>query len=110
MGPVDCYHDASDCKHHDAMRTTVTLESDVERLLKKAMAAEQRSFKETLNSAIRRGLADNVREVPPRYHVSPKPMGTQPGQDPSRLQDQASEDEVDAFLALDHRLRQHDRS
>jgi hypothetical protein len=38
------------------MRTTVTLEPDVERLLRERMHREQKSFKRALNDALRRGL------------------------------------------------------
>ena len=39
-----------------SMRTTVTLEKDVERMLREAMHRSRRSFKQTLNSALRAGL------------------------------------------------------
>jgi len=38
------------------VRTTVTLDSDVQALLKRAMREQDRSFKETLNDAVRAGL------------------------------------------------------
>ena len=38
------------------MRTTVTLDPDVRTLLKRAMREQDRSFKETLNDAVRAGL------------------------------------------------------
>ncbi len=38
------------------MRTTVTLDADVQALLKQAMREQDRSFKETLNDAVRAGL------------------------------------------------------
>ena len=38
------------------MRTTVTLDNDVENLLRKAMRERDESFKEVLNQAIREGL------------------------------------------------------
>lgn len=38
------------------MRTTITLEPDVERLLKDAMRDNELSFKEAVNAALRRGL------------------------------------------------------
>lgn len=38
------------------MRTTVTLDNDVENLLRTAMRERGESFKEVLNSAIREGL------------------------------------------------------
>jgi hypothetical protein len=39
------------------MRTTVTLDADVQVLLKKAMRKRDASFKHTLNDAIRKGLS-----------------------------------------------------
>jgi len=39
------------------MRTTITLDPDVERLLEQAQARTKASFKETVNQALRRGLA-----------------------------------------------------
>ena len=39
------------------MRTTVTLDPDVERLVKDAMRERGLSFKQALNEALRRGLA-----------------------------------------------------
>lgn len=38
------------------MRTTITLDPDVERLLKEAMHDDEASFKQVVNDAIRRGL------------------------------------------------------
>ncbi|HMO47099.1 MAG TPA: hypothetical protein PKB14_13840 [Rubrivivax sp.] len=38
------------------MRTTVTLDADVPALLKRARREQDRSFKETLNDAVRAGL------------------------------------------------------
>jgi hypothetical protein len=42
--------------YHEAMRTTVTLDPDVQALLKRAMREQDRSFDETLNDAVRAGL------------------------------------------------------
>jgi len=45
-------------QHHDpSMRTTVTLDKDVEKMLRAAMHNSNRSFKEMLNAAIRAGLS-----------------------------------------------------
>ncbi len=41
-----------------AMRTTVTFEPETERLLREAMRQRGQSFKEVLNQAVVRGLAD----------------------------------------------------
>ena len=43
------------------MRTTVTLDPDVERLIKDAMRESGLSFKQALNEALRRGLAPQGR-------------------------------------------------
>lgn len=47
------------------MRTTVTLDPEVNRLIEEAMRRERKSFKQTINDAIRRGLAP---ERPRRRH------------------------------------------
>ena len=61
------------------MRTTVTLEPDVEQALR-AMAHEQGiSFKEAINSAVRAGLHEQRRPKP--YRVQPRHMGLKPGID-----------------------------
>jgi hypothetical protein len=44
------------------MRTTVTLDSDVERLIRDAMKERAISFKEALNEAARTGLRAKVRK------------------------------------------------
>jgi hypothetical protein len=43
------------------MRTTVTLDPDVEALIQKVMQERQVSFKEALNQAVRSGLASQAR-------------------------------------------------
>ncbi len=47
------------------MRTTVTLDPDVEALIQKAMKERGLSFKEALNSAIRAGLTRPKQKRPP---------------------------------------------
>jgi hypothetical protein len=46
------------------MRTTITLEADVEVLLKTAMKERGLSFKEALNSAVRAGLTQPQQKKP----------------------------------------------
>ncbi|MGH8532725.1 MAG: antitoxin [Gammaproteobacteria bacterium] len=45
------------------MRTTVTLDADVEALLRKAMRDRGESFKQVLNAAIREGLVSARRKA-----------------------------------------------
>lgn len=62
------------------MRTTVTLEKDVARLLKAKQAATGLSFKRVLNDALRAALGDRGR--PPArkpYRTTPLAKGLRPG-------------------------------
>ena len=61
------------------MRTTVTLEPDVEQALR-ALAHEQGiSFKEAINTAVRAGVAAGI--APKPYRTQPRAMGLRPGID-----------------------------
>jgi len=89
------------------MRTTVTLDADVDRLVRDAMHRSRRSFKETLNAAVRTGLSrkPNERKRVP-FLVKAKAMGLRPGIDPASLNQLADDFEVEAFSAkTKHRQR-----
>jgi hypothetical protein len=60
------------------MRTTVTLDADVEAKLRAAMRERRVSFKAALNDAVRLGLAGGV-QPRKRFRVRSKPMGARPG-------------------------------
>jgi hypothetical protein len=85
--------------HHDAdMRTTVTLEKDVERMLREAMHRSRQSFKQTLNNALRTSLAGKpARTKRAPFVVTPQPMGLRAGLDPAGFNRLADELEADAF-------------
>jgi hypothetical protein len=55
------------------MRTTVTLDPDVEALVRQAMQERAVSFKRALNDAVRAGLAP--RRGGTRYRLHPKHLG-----------------------------------
>lgn len=87
------------------MRTTVTVDPDVERLLRQAMQQTGQSFKATLNQAIRNGLADIAPSTDePPFVVKPKNMGLRPGIDPTKLQELADDMEVEAYLEVTRQL------
>jgi hypothetical protein len=94
------------------MRTTVTLDPDVERLLRDAMHQRRQSFKETLNQAIRAGLSGSggyrVEDAP--FVVHARRMGLRAGIDPGRLNQLADELEAEAFLGLSRGLQHRTRS
>ena len=83
----------------------MTLEKDVERLLRDAMHRSRRSFKETLNAALRAGLGGNpARSKRAAFVVRARSLGLRAGLDPAGLNKLADDLEVDAFLAK-HRRR-----
>jgi hypothetical protein len=62
------------------MRTTVTLDPDVAAKLKQAARESGASFKETLNSNLRRGLESAGATARP-YRVPARPLRARPGID-----------------------------
>lgn len=88
------------------MRTTVTLDPDVERLLKETAHQTRQSFKQVLNNAVREGLRNSsaLAKTKP-FTVKARPMGLRPGIDPARLGELADNLEIEAFLASTRRLR-----
>lgn len=81
------------------MRTTVTLEEDVERMLRDAMHRSRKSFKQTLNDALRTGMSGKtVQTKSRRFDVQARPMGLRAGMDPAGFNKLADDLEVDAFL------------
>ena len=85
-------------------RTTVTLDPDVEQLLRDAMQRRRQSFKEALNQAIRNGLSEGKAAREGRFKTRARPMGLRTGIDPARLNQFADDMEVDAFLTLSRML------
>ena len=68
------------------MRTTLTIEPDVERLLRQEMRRTGRTMKAIVNDALRAGLG--VGGKPPRappYAVEPHDFRVRPGVDTDRL-------------------------
>ena len=81
------------------MRTTVTLDKDVERLIKERMHRLRRGFKETLNDALRNALGAKSPEVGRSpFVVKARPLGLRAGIDPASFNKLADEVEADAFL------------
>lgn len=88
------------------MRTTLTLDPDVARLLEEEAARQRKPFKQVVNEAIRRGLAPRA-EVgrARRYRVRPHETSLRPGIDAIALNKLADELEDDAVLAKTRRTR-----
>ncbi|HWQ91083.1 MAG TPA: antitoxin [Clostridia bacterium] len=81
------------------MRTTVTLDKDVERMLREAMHRSRSGFKQTLNAAIRAGLSPKTgRAARPPFVLKARPLGLRPGLDPAGFNKLADDLEADAVL------------
>ena len=83
------------------MRTTVTLDPDTLRLVRRAMRARGGTFKETVNAAIRRGLLLLAPERP-RFEVKARSMGLRVT-DPKKLRRLDEDLEVERFLRATRR-------
>jgi hypothetical protein len=80
------------------MRTTVTLDADVEMLLRRVVQQSRRSFKEVLNNAVRRGLGAELLGDSLDFEIQARPLKVRSGLDPARLHHIDDEIEVDEFL------------
>ncbi len=81
------------------MRTTVTLDRDVEGMLREAMHRSRSGFKQTLNAAIRAGLGQKTARASRPFVLKARPLGLRAGLDPAGFNKLADDLEVDAFLA-----------
>jgi len=80
------------------MRTTVTLEEDVARMLREAMHRSRKSFKETLNTALRAGLSGKSgRSKRASFVLQARPMGLRPGIDPTAFNKLVDDLELEGF-------------
>ncbi len=89
------------------MRTTVTLDPDVARLLKDEAYKRGQSFKVALNEAVRaaftRESASTKKRAP--FIVRARAMNLRTGLDPARLSELADDLETEAFLRTAEKLR-----
>jgi len=73
-------------------------------MLRDAMHRSRRSFKETLNAAVRAGLSEKpVKARATKFVIKARPMGLRPGFDHTGFNKLADDLEVDAFLAMNSR-------
>ncbi|HXG70795.1 MAG TPA: hypothetical protein VNJ04_09310 [Gemmatimonadaceae bacterium] len=87
------------------------MDKDVERLLKQAMHRSRRSFKETLNHAVRAALGREPTPAGrPAFILTARPLGLRPGIDPTSFNKLADELEADVFRERQTRPAGHDRS
>jgi hypothetical protein len=81
------------------MRTTLTLDPDVERLLTEEMHRVRRPYKQVVNDAIRRGLAPRLSASPNRpYRAAVHDAKLRPGIDGGSLNRLVDELEDEAVI------------
>jgi hypothetical protein len=86
------------------MRTTVTLDKDVERLLREAMHRSRSGFKQTLNAAVRAGLGQKAAPATRRpFVLKARPLGLRAGLDPAGFNKLADDLEIDAWVDQNRR-------
>lgn len=82
------------------MRTTLTLEPDVARLIEEAAAQQRKPVKQVVNEALRRGLLPNETRRPTgRFRVRPHHTSLQAGFDAESFNQLADELEDEAVTA-----------
>lgn len=80
------------------MRTTLTIDDDLAGILRRKSRELGKPFKELVNTALRKGLAEHVTGPTPNVIVRTHDFGASPGIDFDRLNQLADEIEVGDFL------------
>lgn len=82
------------------MRTTLTLDEDIDLALRDAARQSGQSFKAVVNETLRRGLSAGAKPLPKRrpFRVKARRLGWAAGVDPLKLNQLADELEVDRFI------------
>jgi hypothetical protein len=81
------------------MRTTLTLDDDIAGILQRRSRELGSSFKDVVNSVLRKGLATDLkREQRPKVVVRPHDFGSMHGVDMDRLNQLVDELEVEDYL------------
>lgn len=82
------------------MRTTLTLDEDLDLALRDLARQSGRTFKSVVNETLRRGLSVGEKPSAKRkpFRVEARRLGWAPGVDPLKLNQLVDELEVDRFL------------
>jgi hypothetical protein len=93
-----------------SMRTTVSLDRDVERILRETAARTHRPFKKVLNDTLRAGIEQSMEVGPPEpFVLKARPMGLRAGLDPAGFNQLADDLEAEEFLETTRKLMEHSR-
>lgn len=92
------HQDANGMMLRCLVRTTVTFDDDVARLISDEQHRERKTFKEVVNEAVRRGLTAATPQAPD-YQVRVHHSAVRPGVDTTALNRLADDLENDALIA-----------
>jgi hypothetical protein len=88
------------------MRTTLTLDPDVARMIEDEVHRRRQPIKQVINDALRRGLsAPGTRDRPKPYKLVPHAATLRPGFDPAGFNRLADELEDEAVVAKQRKRR-----
>ena len=92
------------------MRTTVTLDRDLERVLRETAARTHRQFKKVLNDTLRAGIEQSTGiGLSEPFVLKSRPMGLRAGHDPAGFNQLADDLEAEAFLETTRKLMERNR-
>jgi hypothetical protein len=80
------------------MRTTLTIDDDLAGILRHQSRKLDKSFKELVNTALRKGLMENDILPESKVVTRPLPLGLRPGFDPDRMNQLVDELEAGDYL------------
>ncbi|MFU8893447.1 MAG: antitoxin [Luteolibacter sp.] len=87
------------------MRTTVTLDRDLEQILRETAVRTHKPFKKILNDTLRSALEAKLRpDTSERFVVHPKPMDLRTGLDPAGFNRLIDDLEAEAYLESTRKL------
>jgi hypothetical protein len=88
----------------------VTLDRDVERILRETAMRTHKPFKKVLNETLRAGIeqAAGIGQAEP-FVLRTRPMGLRAGHDPTGFNRLADDLEAEAFLESSRKLMERDR-
>ena len=92
------------------MRTTVTLDRDLERVLRETAARTHRPFKKVLNDTLRAGIEQStgMGQSEP-FVLKARAMDLRAGHDPAGFNQLADDLEAEAFLETTRKLMERSR-
>jgi hypothetical protein len=91
------------------MRTTVTLDRDLERMLRETAVRTRRPFKKVLNDTLRSALEGQAKMEAEPFVVNARPMCLRSGLDPAGFNRLADNLEAEAFLETTRKLMERKR-